>query len=283
MSRTDEAPRWVEVEAIARGLDDNRLPPTDELAGRELTLRFADGETVRCAFLDARRLDWRVVDGAGTGTGSEERYEAVRVAPDVHLVTFVKRAEPLVSISIALDTASRRATAVIGTMPSLEEARTDLIARMKRGFDLSAVRVEMRSAVVEPRSPDESIVPHVPTTDLVGKRMRYRYGDGAVYEHVYLNERLYTWHCLAGPERGLADTERCDYLRVTSDVVLFCWREKVVPTLGVVLVNLAEMRSTGILFGIDTDTGAPIHFGIGARGELLNVTPPLPGARATAD
>lgn len=279
---TSGAPRWVEVGAIAHGLDENRLPATDELAGRDSILRFADGRVVRCVVHDGSRLSWRVVDGPGTGAGSDETYEAVRVAPDVHLVTFVRRDEPLGSISVALDSASRRATVVVGTMPTLAQARTDLIARMKRGLDLSTVRVAILHAVVDPRSPDEAVVPHARTADLVGKRVRYTYGDGGVYEHVYLNERLYTWHCLAGPEQGLADTERCDYIRITPEVILFCWREKVVPTLGVVLINTAEMRSTGILFGIDTDTGAPIHFGIGARGELLNVTTHAPAARATA-
>jgi hypothetical protein len=269
---TSDPPRWVEVDAIAHGLDENRLPATDELAGRDVTLRSADGRVVRARVHDGSRLRWDVVAGAGAGIGADETYEAVRVAPHLYLVSFVRRDQPLTSVSVALDTASRCATVLIGTMPTLAEARTDLIARMKGGFDLSPVRLEILSAVVDPRSPDEAVVPHARTAELVGKRMRYTYGDGAVYEHVYLNERLYTWHCLAGPEQGLADTERCDYLRITADVILFCWREKVVPTLGVVLVNTAEMRSTGTLFGIDTETGAPIHFGIGARGELLNVT-----------
>ena len=55
-------------------------------------------------------------------------------------------------------------------------------------------------------------------------------------------------------------------------VYLFSWQEKIVPTLGVVLVNVNEMQSNGILFGIDTDTGEPFHFSIGAKGQLPNVT-----------
>ena len=276
-----DAPRWVEVDAIATGLDANRLPATGDLAGRELILRCAgDGTVVHCALHDASRLRWDIVAGPRAGAGNDEAYEAVRVARDVYLVTLVPRGAPRVSVAVALDTAARRATAVIGVLPTLAEARTDLIARMRHGLDLSPVRVEIVHAVVDPRAPDEPVVPHARTADLVGKRVRYTYGDGGVYEHIYLNERLYTWHCLAGPERGLADTERCDYLRITPDVVLFSWREKIVPTLGVVLVNTAEMRSTGVLSGIDTETGAPIHFGIGARGELLNVTPQAPAAAA---
>ena len=99
---------------------------------------------------------------------------------------------------------------------------------------------------------------------------------GGVYEHIYLNERLFTWHCRGGPEAGLADTETCDFFQVRPDVYLFSWREKIIPTLGIVLVNTAQMQSNGFIMGIDTHSGEVSHFPVGARGELLNVTEPRP-------
>ena len=45
--------------------------------------------------------------------------------------------------------------------------------------------------------------------------------------------------------------------------------EKIVPTLGVVMVNTKVMRSNGVPFGIDTNDGSPIQFGIGALGEIV--------------
>jgi hypothetical protein len=38
------------------------------------------------------------------------------------------------------------------------------------------------------------------------------------------------------------------------------------------MVSLQEMRSTGKLFGLDTDTGKIINFTMGAHAQLLNVT-----------
>ena len=78
----------------------------------------------------------------------------------------------------------------------------------------------------------------MPTDALVGKRVQYVYSQTEAYEHIYLNENLYTWQCLRGSEAGLADTDRCHYRRIADELYLFVWREKVVPTLGVVLGRL---------------------------------------------
>ena len=117
-----------------------------------------------------------------------------------------------------------------------------------------------------------SVVPHERTTDLIGKRIKYAYSSKHVYEHIYLNDRFYTWHCLAGVEKGLADTEICDYFKIAPDVYLFTWREKVMPTFGVVLINFKEMRSNGKTFGLDVASGKIINFNLGSRAELINET-----------
>ena len=117
-----------------------------------------------------------------------------------------------------------------------------------------------------------SVVPHERTTDLIGKRIKYAYSSKHVYEHIYLNDRFYTWHCLAGVEKGLADTEICDYFKIAPDVYLFTWREKVMPTFGVVLINFKEMRSNGKTFGLDVASGKIINFTMGSRAEPINET-----------
>ena len=51
------------------------------------------------------------------------------------------------------------------------------------------------------------------------------------------------------------------------------WREKVVPTLGVVLVDWAAKRSNGKLFGYEgSDFGALSTTPISSHATLLNVT-----------
>lgn len=82
-----------------------------------------------------------------------------------------------------------------------------------------------------------------------GKRIEYTYSPTERYERIYLNEQLYTWHCLDGSEKGLADTDRCDYRKIAEDLYLFVWREKIVPTLGIVLLDLAQLKTTGQILG----------------------------------
>ncbi len=55
-----------------------------------------------------------------------------------------------------------------------------------------------------------------------------------VYEHIYLNENLYNWHCISGSEKGLSETDECFYYKIDSNLYLFVWIEIVIPALGIV-------------------------------------------------
>ena len=89
----------------------------------------------------------------------------------------------------------------------------------------------------------------MPTTELIGRRVEYTYSPTERYEHIYLNEDFYTWQCLLGSEKGLADTDRCHYLKLGDELYLFVWREKIVPTLGAVVADFSAMRTMGKIFG----------------------------------
>jgi hypothetical protein len=107
--------------------------------------------------------------------------------------------------------------------------------------------------------------------------VEYTYSPTERYEHIYLNERFYTWHCLLGSEKGLADTDRCHYLKLADELYLFVWREKIVPTLGAVVVDFQAMRTMGKIFGHSQSGpgGGPagvVDFPVGARARLANVT-----------
>ena len=113
---------------------------------------------------------------------------------------------------------------------------------------------------------------HRPTTDLIGRRVEYTYSSTERYEHIYLNEDFYTWHCLMGSEKGLADTDRCHYLKLGDELYLFVWREKIIPTLGAVVADFSAMRTMGKIFGHAQDGSGVVDFPVGARARLLNVT-----------
>ena len=111
------------------------------------------------------------------------------------------------------------------------------------------------------------------TTALVGMRNQYTYSPTERYEHIYLNDNFYAWQCLDGVEKGLADVDRCHYVQVAEDLYLFVWREKIIPTLGVILIDLQQMRTDGKIMGYQgSDFGALSNFPVGASAKILNVT-----------
>jgi len=256
----DETEAWLPIGGLEPGFDEYKPPATDELSGKDLTFRLGiDNATIRYRFKDANSLAWEVLEGPEKGASGQETYEAIRVAPDIYFVDFLKKSRPGQSVNMALDLGTGKATLVLGTLVREQER-------------LHRVKQEFLHAALNPSSPNETVVPHERSTDLIGKKVNYTYSSTHAYVHIYLNDHRYTWHCLSGPEKGLADTEHCDCFKIAQDVYLFTWWERVVPCQAVVMINLKDMRSTGKLFGLDTDSGKIINFTMGSYAELLNVT-----------
>ena len=266
-----QAKNWIDIEDWGKGMDGFKLPSSNELSGKELEFHFNVGNpTFRYTFLNATSLAWQVLEDSEKRRSYPERYEAIRVASGIYFVDFIKKNQPGISVSMALDLNTGKATVLTATAPNRIKASQSLVDRFGRGVDLSTMKVEIMHANVNPSSPDEPVMPHQRTLDLIGKRIKYTYGKNHVYEHIYLNNRLFTWHCLDGVEKGLADTEICDYFKIAPDVYLFTWREKVMPTFGLVLINFKEMKSNGKTFGLDIASGKFINFTMGSHVETIN-------------
>ncbi len=101
------------------------------------------------------------------------------------------------------------------------------------------------------------------------------YSAEHAYEHVYLSPLWYTWQCLAGPERGQADTDENTVYTIRPGIHVFAWREKVIPCAAVTIADHRDakaLRSHGVLFGLDETGAVPTHFTFGAHGRLLSNT-----------
>jgi hypothetical protein len=264
--------KFIQVGDLCKEITENVLPDSDDLAGKSMQFFFEDGTATRIQFNTIHGLRWEVIEGAAKGEVGNETYRATCPCEGIYFVDYIKQDQQATTVSLVIDTAAQAATAVIGTLPTEAETRKDAFSRVQEDIELTAVRVQMLKAAIDtPFTPQEH--PHGPTDELVGKRIHYVYSQTEEYEHIYLNENLYTWHCLKGVEKGLADTDRCHYYKIGDGLYLFVWREKVVPTLGIVVINLDRMKTTGKLFGYEGDdfgqlTNAPI----GSFATLLNVT-----------
>jgi hypothetical protein len=263
-----EKSEWIAVGTLGEAFaaDANLLPQTQRLTGTSITLHLEDGSTSSLQFLDEARLCWR---GSPHGLSAAAPYLATEIRTGIVYLSVVHPDKPGFAVVAVLELSRGICTVVLGSLPSRAEAHESLLGRIARGRDLTSVSAMFLSGAIDaPLSAQTGR--HERTGDLIGKRIEYTYSPTERYEHIYLNERLYTWHCLSGSEKGLADTDRCDYRKVADDLYLFVWREKVVPTLGVVLVDLAQLKTTGQILGYQGfDFGAVTCFPVGARARVL--------------
>jgi len=262
---------WITVGALADGFAAAAfLLPDAELAGQILTLHFANGWTIEHRF-DKESVHWQMADNHSHGSAP---YRATSIRPDVYFVDFLKTEDGQhYSVSLVLDMQARAFTAVLGQLPHAQALESSLYTRARASLPLTQVSAEfLHGSINTPWH--EGACPHTATRELLGLRNRYRYSPTEVYEHIYLNENFYTWHCLQGVEQGLAETDLCHYWKITEQLYLFVWREKIIPTLGVVLIDLAQHRSDGKICGWKDDQfGELTNFRMASHCETVNQTP----------
>jgi len=265
---------WKPNESYEDQFQKYRLPATDELVGKELKFYFdTDNRVLKYVFNSIDSLKWEILDGPDKGKSGEEKYLATSIAPNIYFLDYIRQDMPNVDVAMALDLESWRATVLISTAPAKGTEFNALMKKLDQGFELGMMDTEYWHANINPPSSDKPVIRHERTTDLVGKRIKYAYSSAIEYEHIYLTDRLYTWHCVKGTSLGRADTDSCDYFKIAPDIYFFVWREKLVSINGAVLINFKEMRSTGIQFlGEGLGSEAPFSIKMGAYAKFLNRT-----------
>jgi hypothetical protein len=268
---TDEL-KFIQVGDLVKGITESILPASGDLSGSTVTLYFEDGQIQRLCFHTPDALSWQSGTISGQDHWVDATYRATCLRSGIYLVDFIDPSRNAASISLVVNLNTQSALWVTGTLPGEPEAHISLLGRIQQSLPLTSVAVVFRTAGIN-RPLGKGDNPHPITNELVGKRIQYVYSKTEIYEHIYLNANLYTWHCLKGAEKGLADTDRCHYYKIAQDLFLFVWREKVIPTLGVVIVDLQQMKTSGKLFGYEgADFGNLINSPIRAHAMVLNQT-----------
>ncbi|MFE7415795.1 MoaF C-terminal domain-containing protein [Rhodococcus sp. NPDC057529] len=255
---------WASLSEMADGFDEYRPAYSRALDGRELTLnaRFVDSGdefTLTHAFSEAE-LSWHTGEQAGT-----ETYELFEMQPGLFYLHYRRSGEdhPVV-VSAALDLTTGQVTGAVGELglgPNPHLAR-------QRWF---------QGQIAGSAAPSADA--HEPTDELIGRRVRYAYSRDDVYDHVYLNENLFTWLCIGGAELGVGDTDSCTYWKLREHTYLFSWLEKNVGVEGMVLVDLNALRTVGIQFGIDQQSGDLVNITMGSYAREFERTPSVDDAR----
>ncbi|MET8995864.1 MoaF C-terminal domain-containing protein [Amycolatopsis sp. Hca4] len=231
---------WLPLDGLAPGFDADKAPVVDDLRGRSFVLRDDDGGP-------GRVVDAEIAAG-----------ETFLVDDDLYYVQHHPSPDAREAVSLFLDLRDGRALVVTTTIGDHGTPR---------------VTQEFRPATID--GFDVRGEPMAPSTALIGRRVLWVYSREHAYEHVYLSPHWYTWQCLAGPERGLADTDENTVYRLRPGIHVFTWREKVIPCASVTVAdhrNARALRSHGVLFGLDATGERPAHFTFGAHGRLLSTT-----------
>ncbi len=272
MDQEDKEREYITVGELSVGFSENILKPTDDLVGRPITLHYQFGKKAQIICVDREVLKWETED-QGRKEETICTYREIMPRKNIYFVDFIVSYGNSKSLSVILDLERSIATVVTGIMPTAEEVKIPLIVRAKKRMPLTSVQAVFEHAAIN--GPFTTATPrHEKTADLVGERFQWVYSTKDAYEHIYLSEQTYTWHCIAGNEKGLADTDRCFFYKLAENLYLFDWIEKIVPTVGVVLEDLEAMRSYGKIFGHEgyDMNGRITNFPVGSYGKRLNKT-----------
>lgn len=240
---------WPPVSTMVEGFGDQTLPASSALSGIALNIATPEGSSTEYIFKDASSVVWSGPSGSGTAT-----YKAIEARHGIFIIDFVSgegiNAE---NGTIIFDRSTGAVTSGVSRFAAMD-------GRIRSTTEFTCSNADLSTAM------------HERSSDLVGKRIFYRYSDVESYEHIYLNSGTFTWNCVRGGEAGLADTDRCKTWVVAEDLYIFFWSEKVMTVEAVLLVDLREQRSIGRMFGWDEPTAEPVILPFNSRLSLLNTT-----------
>jgi hypothetical protein len=235
---SEESADWLSMEDFSAGIDANRIAPSDDLAGRSLVIRGADG-ALSLAFGESGTVTWSAENFAWAGSGTDP-YEEVPVGDGAYWIDFSLGERQVETLTVAVH--PRRGWALI-VHSRIHGDDADVETRVMQSFH--DARVD--------GAPGSAETP-APTRDLIGRRTLFRYSPNHLYEHIYLSSRRFVWHNLVGEQRGHAAAELATTYKLDDGLYLFTWREEKIPVGTVFVFDYAGGRSTGKFIGLESDS-----------------------------
>ncbi|MEV4954791.1 MoaF C-terminal domain-containing protein [Paenarthrobacter nitroguajacolicus] len=232
------------------GILGNRLPQSDWLEGRSLSIVLAEG-SLSMSFTDFA-VHWRLPDG----TEGIDTYDAVEVRPNMYFLdVWLRSSDDHRSLTVVVDVRGGNALTVLSTAS-------------KQGYtgETNFAQAFAPGCLPDRTGPWEQAAQ--PSRDPIGQRLLSYYSPDLVFEHIYLNSDSVAWQCLRGWEPGANDTNEATYWRFADDLYVFGFRESAAQSSSVFLLDLKEQRSTGQFHGVG-ETGQLVHGALGAALDTL--------------
>ncbi len=263
---------WPQVGELALTIGERAPAPSAGLTGETLLFHFADGSRAEASFRQDGMLGLR----EGSAPAWTAPCRVVELRPDLFMVDLIDASRLATTRTFIIDRANGSALDLAVSMPDSHEVAIPLFKRAQSGRRLTAVTLRQRRAGIGRPARDS----FPPTGELVGRSKTYRYSVTDLYQHIYISADRYSWQCLSGSEKGLADTDETLHLRLAEDLVLFIWLEKIIPTCGMVAIDLAAGRSAGKIFGYSSaDLAQLTNVAVGA--EIIEASIGLTAAAAS--
>lgn len=178
-----------------------------------------------------------------TNKPNKAKYRATSIRDGIYFIDYLAEEQ---SVSIVLDLYNEVFTQVIGQLSLTPEQQGCSPLGVKTPpIDLSIVQ----GSLDKPYKENQFL--HYPTDELIGSRYLFYCSNDKIYEHIYLNQKCYTWHCITGNKAGLADTTPCYYYKVANKLYLLVWKGKNSPYLGLMLIDMNFLRGDGKVCGYE--------------------------------
>jgi hypothetical protein len=211
----------------------NKMPVSELLAGKEMTLRFDRGPVIEYQVEDMRTLRWR---REGERGWNQERYEAWESTPGVVMFGhFLSGAPEHDCMKIVADFDRGLVSCVNGTMG------TPYIANESAAKTFFGV---IETDGINPPKYHR----HEFTTDLVGSALTWNYSPGLTSMHLYSTPHSLSWIIfLENGAVGMEWSGPASYVKIRDDLYLVYWLEEACNgVLGTILVNKRTMHDCGI-------------------------------------
>lgn len=223
---------------------DNRIPSTDELSGREVSLITDTGKSVRLAFRGTT-VTWRDVHD---DSDQSSTYDAVAARDGVFFIDILHQ-DPDHLTSLVLNLGTNGAVLV----------RQQLIRNDQR----TDLQQDLYPCVV---ADTNGSLPAL-SRDLVGRRAYAEYADGHAVEHVYFNPRRIVWQGLGRFDYSGSECDHATVWKLDEQLYLLTWVEEWQAVGAALLLDYTALRNVGVLYGQD-DQGF-VHTLCGARLQVL--------------
>ena len=259
---------YISIGEMAEGFSEYNLPQTTALATRSFRLYATtdSGDIVyQYNFVSDRVLQGtEIKDGEAGKTGYSE-YIATAPRDGYFYVEYIPGLNRPEMVSFVLDDKRGIATWVFGQFPRPDQDGLSLYQRSAKKLSINASTVQILNARVNGPMTDSTPRHQLRSQDLVGKRILYQYSAKDAYEHIYVTDQLFTWHCVSGNEKGLADTDFAQIVKFEDNFYMIVWVEKIMHIVSTITLDYEAMRSSGAMASFDGwDYGELVNVSSGA-------------------